>query len=166
VLDRGRLQSEGRNAVEDAIYAGRPISLLLVDIDHFKDFNDRFGHAAGDAELKRIARVIMGAICGGDLLFRFAGEEFVVIAGGLAGAQAATLGERIRRELAASGTAVSTTITASIGVASCGEDASDYDSLFEIADQRLYQAKAAGRNCVIGRRPATLELPAQLAHAV
>jgi diguanylate cyclase (GGDEF)-like protein len=164
-FDRGQLESRGRRAIEDAIVAGRPVSLLLIDIDHFKSFNDRCGHAAGDAELKRIAREILATVRGSDLFFRFGGEEFVVIADGLAGAQATTLAERIRREVAASG-AYSTRITTSIGVASCGEDAADYDELFGVADKRLYQAKAEGRNCVVGRRPAPPETSAALAHAV
>jgi diguanylate cyclase (GGDEF)-like protein len=166
-LDGGRLQSHGRSAIDDAVYAGRPISLLLIDVDHFKSFNDRFGHAAGDHELKRIACVIAATVRAGDLFFRFGGEEFVVIADGLGAAQALALGERIRRELATSSPSVRTTITASIGIASCGDDAGDYDALFEIADKRLYEAKASGRNCVIGRRVAArAEIAAELAPAM
>ena len=166
-LDRGRLQSQGRSAIDDAVYAGRPISLLLIDVDHFKSFNDRFGHAAGDHELKRIACLVAATIRAGDLFFRFGGEEFVVIADGLGATQALALGERIRRELATSTSSAPTTITASIGIASCGDDAGDYDALFEIADKRLYQAKASGRNCVIGRRVAVApEIAGELAPAL
>jgi diguanylate cyclase (GGDEF)-like protein len=166
-LDRGRLQSQGRGAIEDAVYAGRPISLLLIDVDHFKSFNDRFGHAAGDHELKRIACVIAATVRAGDLFFRFGGEEFVVIADGLGAVPALALAERIRREIASSPPSMPTTITASIGIASCGEDAGDYDALFEIADKRLYEAKASGRNCVIGRRvPKTTEIAGELAPAM
>jgi diguanylate cyclase (GGDEF)-like protein len=163
-LDRGRLESEGHRTVEDAILAGRPISLLLIDIDHFKSFNDRCGHAAGDAELRRIARDILASVRSTDLVFRFGGEEFVVLADGMSGAQALALAERIRREIAASG-AYSTRLTASLGVATCGEDAADYDGLFAVADKRLYQAKAAGRDRVIGGSPHSVEPPGLAAHA-
>jgi diguanylate cyclase (GGDEF)-like protein len=151
-LDRGRLETRGRQAVEEATCHDRPVSLLLVDIDHFKSFNDRRGHAAGDNALRRIAREVMGTVRDGDLVFRFGGEEFVVVADGLGAAAALALGERIRRNVAGSGEGAAAGVTVSIGIATAGHDAASYDGLFEIADQRLYQAKALGRNCVIGPR--------------
>jgi diguanylate cyclase (GGDEF)-like protein len=165
-LDRRRLEIQGRREIEDSIYAGRPVSLLLVDIDHFKSFNDRFGHAAGDAQLKRLARDIMATVRTSDLVFRFGGEEFVVIAAGLSAGQAMALGERIRRQIAAGSHDGNCHLTASIGVASCSEDAADYDGLFAVADQRLYAAKAGGRNRVVGRQSAPVEQLAELAAAV
>ena len=77
--------------------AGRPVSLLLIDIDHFKSFNDRFGHASGDIVLLRIVRDIMATVGAHDVVFRFGGEEFVVISDGLPRAPALALGERVRR---------------------------------------------------------------------
>jgi diguanylate cyclase (GGDEF)-like protein len=152
-LDRHSLESYGRRAVETAAAAGRPISLLLIDIDHFKSFNDSFGHAAGDKMLKRITTEIMGAARLSDFTYRFGGEEFVVIADGIAGAEATALGERIRRAIGGAATGdADWKVTASIGIASCAKDGSGYDKLFEVADKRLYQAKAAGRNKVIGER--------------
>ena len=138
--------------------AGRS-SLLLVDIDHFKSFNDRFGHAAGDDVLKRIAAIIMATVRADDLVFRFGGEEFVVICDDMAATPALALGERIRRAVASSGDGLAR-VSVSVGIATCAQDASDYDGLFAVADQRLYQAKAAGRNCVIGERALTVENPA------
>jgi diguanylate cyclase (GGDEF)-like protein len=127
--------------------------MLLIDIDHFKGFNDRFGHAAGDEMLKPITREIMAAARITDFTYRFGGEEFVVIADGIAGDDAFALGERIRRSVAAAPSDdPAGRVTASIGVATCASDASGYDKLFEIADKRLYEAKAAGRNRVIGAR--------------
>ncbi len=160
-LDRGRLESQGRHVIEDAALSGRPATLLLIDIDHFKGFNDRFGHISGDAVLKRIARDIMTTVRASDLVFRFGGEEFVVICDGLASGPGLALGERIRREIA-SGVDCGSRVTVSIGLATCAEDASDYDALFLAADRRLYQAKAAGRNCVIGERAASSEAPVRL----
>ena len=152
-LDRHSLESYGRRAVDAAAAAGRPLALLLIDIDHFKAFNDRFGHAAGDKMLKRITGEIMGAARLSDFTYRFGGEEFVVIADGLAGKDATALGESIRRAIAAAPAGdAQWKVTASIGVACCAKDASGYDKLFEIADKRLYEAKAAGRNKVIGER--------------
>jgi diguanylate cyclase (GGDEF)-like protein len=151
-LDRGRLEQLGRKRVEEAALAGRPISLLILDIDHFKSFNDRFGHSAGDVVLLRIARIVMGTVGIDDAVFRYGGEEFVVIGADLTRAAALALGERIRRDVASHMDADAGTplVTVSIGLATCADDASDYDSLFECADRRLYLAKSAGRNCVIG----------------
>lgn len=154
-LDRHSLEAHGRRAVEHAAAAGRPLALLLVDIDHFKSFNDRFGHAAGDKALKRIAMDIMAAARVSDFTYRFGGEEFVVIADGVNVDDAMVMAERIRRRVAgASIGEAEVRLTVSIGVATCARDATDYDTLFEVADKRLYQAKAAGRNRVIGERPA------------
>ena len=76
-LDRHSLEAHGRRAVEHAAAAGRPLALLLIDIDHFKSYNDRFGHVAGDKMLKRIVLDIMAAARMSDLTYRFGGEEFV-----------------------------------------------------------------------------------------
>jgi diguanylate cyclase (GGDEF)-like protein len=151
-LDRGRLETQGRRVIEEAALAGKPASLLLIDIDHFKSFNDQYGHAAGDIVLRRIAAAIMMAVRGSDLVFRFGGEEFVVVCEGATSASALMLGERIRRSIATH--AEGPRVTVSIGIATCADDAADYDGLFAAADARLYAAKAAGRNCVIGERAA------------
>jgi diguanylate cyclase (GGDEF)-like protein len=101
-----------------------------------------------------------------DFTYRFGGEEFVVIADGVAGDDALALGERIRRSIAiAPSDDTAERVTASIGIATCASDASGYDKLFEIADKRLYQAKAAGRNRVIGARPANGDTPVRLVQA-
>jgi diguanylate cyclase (GGDEF)-like protein len=151
-LDRGRLEQLGRKHVEQAALAGKPLSLLIVDIDHFKSFNDRFGHSAGDVVLLRIARIVMGTVGIDDAVFRYGGEEFVVIAPEMTRAAALHLGERIRRDVAShmDADAGAPLVTVSIGLATCADDASDYDGLFECADRRLYLAKSAGRNCVVG----------------
>ena len=149
-LDRHSLEAHGRRAVDHAAAAGRSLALLLIDIDHFKAYNDRFGHAAGDKMLKRIVLDIMAAARMSDITYRFGGEEFVVIADGINADDALTLGERMRRRIADSHAGDASGVTVSIGIASCARDATDYDTLFEIADKRLYEAKAAGRNRVIG----------------
>jgi diguanylate cyclase (GGDEF)-like protein len=151
-LDRGFLESRGRQMVEQAAADDRPISLLLIDVDHFKSFNDRFGHAAGDVALKRICRNIAAAVRTDDMLFRFGGEEFVVIAESLSSEQALALGERIRRRIAADVDASTARLTVSIGIANRAHDMPGYDEMFAAADRRLYQAKAAGRNCTFGDR--------------
>jgi diguanylate cyclase (GGDEF)-like protein len=165
-LDRGFLESRGRAAVEQAAAQDREISLLLIDVDHFKEFNDKFGHAAGDLALKRICRNVAAAIRANDMLFRFGGEEFVVIAEDLSAEQALALGERIRRRIAADVDGNTARVTVSVGVASRAHDAPNYDAVFAVADRRLYQAKNAGRNCTIGERiAAASEAPMRLIQA-
>jgi diguanylate cyclase (GGDEF)-like protein len=114
--------------------------------------------------LRRIASSIMTTVRSNDLVFRFGGEEFVVICDGMAADPALALGERIRREVADSEDGASQ-VTVSVGIASSGPDAADYDAMFALADRRLYQAKAAGRNCVIGERVASVQTPVRLVHA-
>jgi diguanylate cyclase (GGDEF)-like protein len=90
-----------------------------------------------------------------DCVFRFGGEEFVVVCKALGSEAAVALGERIRREIASQSDPSSTNVTVSVGVANMPTDARVYDLLFAAADARLYKAKAAGRNCVVGSRAAT-----------
>ncbi len=161
-LDRHSLESYGRRAVESAAAAGRPLALLLINIDHFKAFNP-FGHAAGGRKLKQIVAAIMAAARVVDFTYRFGGEEFVVIADGIGDGDAVTLAERIRSAIA--GLAVRDAVTASSGVATCPADAADYDELFDFADKRIYEAKAAGRNRVVGAEPPPAELPLGFAQA-
>jgi diguanylate cyclase (GGDEF)-like protein len=160
-LDRGQLERQGRARVAEAVREGRPIGLLIVDIDDFKGFNDRFGHAAGDAVLTRIAARIMAAATGA-VVFRYGGEEFVVIAEQVDAAGAAALGERIRAAVAEAGHGWRPHVTVSIGTAVSGPDGLDYDGLFAAADAGLYRAKSAGRNCVVA---AAGPEPARLAYA-
>jgi diguanylate cyclase (GGDEF)-like protein len=164
MFDRGRLESQGRDVINAAAKAGRTMSLLVIDIDHFKTFNDRFGHAAGDAVIRRIAREIMATVRASDLVFRFGGEEFVVICEGLESEHALALGERVRREIAASIEGAGASVTVSVGVATGADATATYDSLFQVADLRLYQAKAAGRNCVIGEQVTAADTAVRLAY--
>lgn len=165
-LDRHSLEAHGRRSVEQAIVAGRPLALILIDIDHFKAFNDRFGHSAGDQMLKSIAAEITAAARMSDFTYRFGGEEFVVIADNVAGDDALALGERIRRSIAAAPARDGERrVTASIGVACCPAEAADYDSLFELADRRLYEAKSTGRNRVVGEPALASGSPVRLVQA-
>jgi diguanylate cyclase (GGDEF)-like protein len=149
-LDRQSLEVHGRRAVEHAAAAGRQLALLLIDVDHFKGFNDRFGHAAGDRILKRIVLDMIATARTSDFIYRFGGEEFVVIGEGLNIDDAWAFAERVRRRVAAGGNDSDGRLTISIGIGHCPRDGRDYETLFDVADKRLYEAKAAGRNCVVG----------------
>jgi diguanylate cyclase (GGDEF)-like protein len=137
----------------EAAHHGAPCSLILFDLDHFKRINDTFGHAAGDAVLKRFAGLLSGGRRTGDLPARVGGEEFaLLLATGLD--SASEVAERVRMAVAAADwTAIDCTlaVTLSAGVAWSGEwapDALTADALLARADQRLYAAKRAGRNRV------------------
>ena len=157
-LDRGQFEILGRQAVEERKRDGVSLSLLAVDVDHFKSINDRFGHAAGDEALRRIADLLSGSLRQDDKFFRYGGEEFVVLCQGLDHPSALGLAERLRRAIeGADLSAPGETVTISVGVATTPDDGSDLDSLFATADARLYAAKDAGRNRVVGDRPAGLD---------
>ncbi|MDA8086181.1 MAG: diguanylate cyclase [Nitrospiraceae bacterium] len=129
----------------------RPLSLLLIDIDHFKKINDTFGHTAGDAVLKKVAAIIKNVMRDTDVAARYGGEEFVAILAETDKAGAQNLAERLRKAvflnpIDAGGNTV--TVSVSIGVASFPRDTSSRDGLVELADKALYSAKSEGRNRV------------------
>lgn len=123
------------------------LSVLVIDIDHFKQFNDRYGHAFGDDVLVATAQTIANTVRRCDLLFRFGGEEFVVLASHTGADGAMLLAERIRENVAALHTVRgrSSEITVSIGVAEL-DDAEQAEAFFDRADKALYDAKGDGRN--------------------
>ena len=100
--------------------------------------------------LKRIVLDVIATVRMSDFTYRFGGEEFVVIADGLNTDDAWALAERIRRRVAAGGSGSEGRLTVSIGIAHCPGDGRNYEALFDVADRRLYEAKAAGRNRVVG----------------
>jgi len=126
---------------------GRPLSLFILDIDHFKRVNDTYGHEAGDQVLVTLAGLLRAGIRATDSLARWGGEEFVVLSPGVTADGEAQLAERLRAAAAAHDHASVGTVTASFGVAehSPGETP---DELFARADRALYRAKDGGRNRV------------------
>jgi len=127
----------------------QPLTLLMLDLDRFKTFNDRRGHPAGDALLGSIARGISGAVRVGDRVYRYGGDEFAVLLPSTARAVGAEVGERIRAAIAAVDEAVATSVTTSVGAASAPDDATGRDGLVAAADAALYRAKASGGDCVV-----------------
>jgi diguanylate cyclase (GGDEF)-like protein len=124
---------------------GRPLSLILADIDFFKKFNDTRGHLAGNEALKEIARRIRKGSRLYDVVARYGGEEFAVVMPETDAARATSLAERVRKLVASDGFM----LTISCGVASYPDEAQDLKELIAKADQKLYRAKAEGRNRVI-----------------
>ena len=120
--------------------------MLMLDIDHFKSVNDRFGHATGDLCLQRLAERVRQRLAPGQQLFRYGGEEFIVLAPGDA-AQGATLAEALRADLAAAALIRDAAVTISVGVAARRPDESSRDWIRR-ADDAMYAAKNAGRNRV------------------
>jgi diguanylate cyclase len=137
--------------------SGQPLSLLMADIDHFKKFNDWFGHQAGDQVLRLVATAIKGALRDSDVVARYGGEEFTVILPNAPMAFARMTAERVRQSIAARDVKKRTTgeslgqITISIGVAEFRHGESSVEFV-ERADACLYAAKRSGRNRVIGDR--------------
>lgn len=127
-----------------------PATLIVADIDHFKAFNDRFGHPAGDAALKHVVGVLSRNCRQGDLLGRFGGEEFLVLLPGTRPGEGQRVAERLcaaLRDEPACLAAGSQQVTASFGVAPI-EDPRDLDAAIARADVALYTAKRSGRNRV------------------
>jgi diguanylate cyclase (GGDEF)-like protein len=123
------------------------LSCVLLDIDHFKEVNDTFGHQAGDYVLREISALLRRTVRAYDILVRWGGEEFLLVLPGVEQAQALKLAERIRQAIENMPLAGIGGITASVGVAALGNDYS-FEAMFASADRRLYSAKASGRNTV------------------
>lgn len=161
VFNRSYLDGNLDEEVEHAASLRVPVSVVLCDIDRFKQVNDTYGHRAGDAVLEEFAERVRQSIRqGGDWVARFGGEEFLIVLPNTDPESALAVAERIRSTVSRHITQVgsdSIPITASFGVAGWvpGEDGDTVaaDALIELADRYLYQAKKAGRNCVRGQAP-------------
>jgi len=140
-----------------------PTSLLLLDIDHFKQVNDNHGHAMGDRALVEISKVMKAEVRESDTLARFGGEEFIVLLPHTAREGALSVAERIRqatRDHVISSEGKQMTVTVSVGGVTCETSATPLDGLISRADRLLYEAKQAGRNrCMVEAIPSRAPLP-------
>lgn len=160
VYNRRHLEQRLGEEVERARRYGQPLAVVVCDVDRFKSVNDTYGHAAGDAVLRGVATCLQATVRRTDLLARFGGEEFVVVAPSTDAAGGRTLAERARLALAAapilasagSGAHTMLRVTASFGVAATqgrdGAGSRGAEELLAAADAALYRAKANGRNRV------------------
>ena len=138
-----------------------PLCVLLLDIDHFKQINDRHGHQTGDQVLVALGKMVAPVLRETDVVTRYGGEEFLIIAPHTPLSGAIDVAERVRKRIESGdfglpgepGEMAGTSVTASIGVASFGEDMDDGEKLVRAADENLYRAKQTGRNRVIGGTP-------------
>ncbi|HEX4959606.1 MAG TPA: GGDEF domain-containing protein [Thermoanaerobaculia bacterium] len=133
-------------------------AVAMIDIDHFKKFNDTYGHAGGDEALQSVAKTLRESCRATDVVARYGGEEFALVLPGVMSGRATDLLERIRRVLAVKPIKIPNrskpvSLTVSIGVALWPDDGNNAAEILQCADQRLYQAKSQGRDRVVGPPP-------------
>ncbi len=151
--------SMNRFALEDivpvelarALRSGRPLSVLMFDLDRFKELNDRMGHQYGDMALQTVTELTRRVLRGGDHLARYGGEEFLAVLPDTGKNEAREIAERLRHAIESQGISIGqgATLTASYGVATFPEDGGDFHRLIGRADSALYRAKEEGRNRVV-----------------
>lgn len=156
VANKRKLLQDLDYEIRRARRTGRPLTLLMIDVDHFKQFNDRYGHVAGDRCLQAVAQVLAARLKRpGDLVARFGGEEFCCLMPLTDNDGGSTWAEYLRREVACLEVAVSgeqVSVTVSIGLVTFSDlQGVDAEQVIECADQELYRAKSEGRNCVCAR---------------
>jgi two-component system cell cycle response regulator len=153
LYNRRYMETHLASAVDQAMCRGKPLTLLVLDVDHFKSINDAYGHDAGDDVLREFAIRLRKSIRGIDLACRYGGEEFVVVMPETEMAIGATVAERIRRRIATepftirNGTTV-VDVTISIGIAALASANDHPSAILKRADQALFRAKREGRNRV------------------
>jgi len=142
LANRRRFHDIYTSCLQEALERHSALAVMLIDVDHFKEINDTHGHPAGDDKLREVAQSLKTVARSADLVARYGGDEFVVVAPGAPRDAALALAERLRVAAAGCGASVS------IGVALFPDDAQRHEDLLEAADAALYRAKQAGRNCV------------------
>jgi diguanylate cyclase (GGDEF)-like protein len=150
--------SQGQFAFKQSSRHGRELSCIVFDLDHFKQINDTYGHAAGDAVLRAVGNLTKSLIRSTDILGRIGGEEFGIVLPETPSISAATIGELIRKNiglLAVKHNGHQISVTASCGIASLGSQDQSFASMLARADAAMYEAKAAGRNNVVAKTPLT-----------
>jgi len=152
LANRRYFLEKAENELARARRYGEELSILMLDVDHFKQVNDRYGHKVGDIVLQKLAEVCRSTLRDVDIIGRLGGEEFAVLLPKTGSVQAMEAAERLRTALAAAqvnqDNAISLHFTASLGVATFSKEDTHFDSLLNRADKALYKAKNWGRNCV------------------
>ncbi|HXP36182.1 MAG TPA: GGDEF domain-containing protein, partial [Solirubrobacteraceae bacterium] len=148
LLNRRAFDLEFRGQCDRARRAGVPLALAMFDLDHFKQINDRHGHAEGDRVLCEFAALLERELRGGDTLARVGGEEFAVVLFGVDLDDGVAFAARIGRELQRLGEQRGAKLSTSAGVAALSAEAPDPEALLLVADRALYAAKQAGRRRV------------------
>jgi len=152
VLNRRGI-AERFDALSDERSPNEGVAVILIDIDHFKSLNDRFGHSYGDEVLSTIATLIKRNVRGGDIVGRWGGEEFLAICPGIDALEAQHFAEKIRRRIEHFHFGDCEHVTASLGVHWTPATGPDLTELVALADVALYSAKGGGRNCCCLYRP-------------
>lgn len=160
VSHRSQFDTTAQDLIDISTANGHSASLILIDIDHFKAVNDTYGHQAGDEVLATVARVLRDNQRSDDHIFRYGGEEFVIVSQRMAAEAAQSFSNRLRRAIEdVTRDAFLEPVTVSIGIAAAPLEGRDLATLFEIADRRLYAAKASGRNRVVGPSSEPVPVP-------
>ena len=149
VYNHRHLHERLAEEVESAAERGAELTLLFLDLDHFKEFNDRHGHSAGDTALRGVAQIIESSIRHVDLAARYGGEEFAVILVDTDAAAGRRIAERIRRRVAGDSHAGAGRLSISIGMATFPADADSAEAVLQRADAAMYEAKRLGRDRVV-----------------
>jgi two-component system chemotaxis response regulator CheY len=162
--NRRRFREDLELLFSQADRLGSPLSLIMLDVDHFKEYNDSFGHLAGDDVLQWLGSTLRAAVRGHDVVARYGGEEFVMLLPATDEAAAVEVAERLRSAIACRPWP-HRRITASLGVSTAGPMTADAAALVDQADRALYQSKQAGRDRVTHHRdcaPAAFPSPARV----
>jgi diguanylate cyclase (GGDEF)-like protein len=163
-FNRRYLELQAVKAVEDWERYQRPVSLLLLDMDHFKRVNDKFGHAVGDAALQSLVNLIQQRIRKVDTLCRFGGEEFMLLLSATTAPKARYVAEELRQAVEREKILPEGSMTVSVGVCDVTQ-VQDMEHWFKLADAALYQAKRNGRNRVEVATPLS-DAPAAIAKSL
>jgi diguanylate cyclase (GGDEF)-like protein len=158
LYNRRYFMNRAEEELERSLSKQAPMSLVMVDIDNFKAFNDTYGHSTGDRVLQAVAATLQDAVRTTDTCARHGGEEFTLLLPDTPGDNAVHMANRVRRTLGGTrftglGLPTDAALTISAGVATCPRDATSVEDLLELADRALYRAKAEGRDRVCQYEP-------------